>query len=204
MSHRSAGAGCAAAVAGRARYTETMPASTTTTPVLDPASATSSLSSSSSSPSSLLEPVQTLWPTSPAADGTREDLDVQSLLHRLPFDVREDIHNVADAALFLLRMGRKVRVLPIFAVVAWPFLAVWILQHLRLARRLLARQDVQDVLARCPDLAVDEIWDPNVADAVIDDEQRLLLVQHAPGICGYALGIPPIVGAGFLLALWWI
>ena len=149
-------------------------------------------------------PVGTSGVGTSAADLSRTAQDAVATFGRLPLAVRDDIATVADATLMLMRAGRKARVVPIVMILAWPLFAGWIFRHLRLAQRLLARKDVSDALALIPETPLDQSWDPNAADAVVDDVQRLLLVRHAPVVCGYGLGLPPVVGIGFGLALYFV
>lgn len=141
-------------------------------------------------------------PLTPVADGPRSVADIAERLGRLPLEVRDDLATVADAIAFVMRLGVKVRVVPIVFVLAWPVLFFWLVRRLVLALRLLARDDVNEAIALTAHRAFNDAWNAD-ADAPIVDEQtrQLVLLRHAQAVLGTALVGPAVIVAGFVLAL---
>jgi hypothetical protein len=141
-------------------------------------------------------------PLTPVADGPRSIADIAERLGRLPLEVRDDIATVAEAIASLMRLGMKVRVVPMVFVLAWPVLFFWLVRRAVLAVRLLARDDVNDAIALVAHHDFNNAWNAD-ADAPIVDEQtrQLVLLRHAHAVLGTALVGPAVIVAGFVLVL---
>jgi len=141
-------------------------------------------------------------PLTSVADGPRSVADIAERLGRLPLEVRDDIATVADAIAYLMRLGMKVRVVPMVFVLAWPVLFFWLVRRAVLAVRLLARDDVNDAIVLAAHHDFNNAWNAD-ADAPIADEQtrQLVLLRHAHAVLGTALVGPAVIVAGFVLAL---
>ncbi|HEY1100246.1 MAG TPA: hypothetical protein VGF99_15015 [Myxococcota bacterium] len=138
-------------------------------------------------------------PITSVADGPRADLGV---VGRLPLAVRDDIAIVAERVAWLLRFGRKVRIVPLLFVLVWPFLLPSLLRCSVVARRLQRRDDVQAALAQVEGLPFERAWDDEHEDPIVDPLVRdLVLLRRADVTLSFAVLGPPVIIAGFIVAL---
>ena len=137
-----------------------------------------------------------------AADGPRDVADVVDSVGRLPLSVRDDLATVGERIGWLMRFGRKVRVVPMLFVLVWPFLLYGLVRDALTARRLAARDDVQLAMAAVSSTVFEHAWDDEHDQAMAASTARdLVLLRHAASVFGVAVMGPPVIIVGFVIAL---
>lgn len=136
------------------------------------------------------------------AAGPRDVVDVVDRVGRLPLAVRDDMATVGERVAWLMRFGRKVRIVPMLFVLVWPFLLPGLLRDLMTARRLLAREDVQAALVGVAGTDFELAWNDEHDRAMSASTVRdLVLLREAFGVLGVGIGGPPVIIIGFVIAL---
>ncbi len=139
-------------------------------------------------------------PATSVAGGSRDLLD--DAIGRLPLTVRDDLATVGERISWLMRFGRKVRVVPILFVVVWPFLLFGLLRDAMTARRLLRREDVHAGLLAVQWLLFEQAWDEEHDGHLPAGQMRdLVLLRHAASVFGFSILGPPVIIVGFVAAL---
>lgn len=128
--------------------------------------------------------------------------DVIDSVGRLPLSVRDDLATVGERIGWLMRFGRKVRIVPLLFVLVWPFLLPGLLRDLMTARRLLLRDDVQLSLAALADVVFEHAWDDEHDGAMpVSTKRDLVLLRHAMAVLSVSVAGPPVIIVGFVVAL---
>jgi len=137
-----------------------------------------------------------------AADGPRAVADVVDSVGRLPLAVRDDLATVGERIGWLMRFGRKVRIVPLLFVLVWPFLLPGLLRDALTARRLLLRDDVQLAMASWSSVVFEHAWDDEHDQAMPASTARdLVLLRHASSVLAVSVLGPPVIIIGFIIAL---
>ncbi len=138
--------------------------------------------------------------TTSVADGTRAADDAAA--NRLPLGVRDDLADVGERVAWLLRFGRKVRIVPLLFVLVWPFVLPALLRQWRLAWQLLQRDDVQAALQAAQGIPFELGWNDEHDDALPTSTLRdLVLLQPAMAVFAVSVVGPLFIIIGFVVAL---